>query len=138
MARPSHVCFGTFGETIGVGVHSGEWWVMPATDVVLSGTAPLWLSLRDSVQEATDIAWIRNAMPTGLQLDPSAAVAQQIGFVAARVEERESGTADVAYPFLFAVREGHAFLGFSDVGPPASIRSTIVHAFGKRLLAGAV
>ncbi len=81
---------------------------------------------------------MRRAMPVGLQMKPPAALAKQVGLIATRVEDRDSGKVDIVYPFLFAEHEGRGCLGFSELGPPISIRNTIVRAFCKCLVAGAV
>jgi hypothetical protein len=149
MTRPVNVRFGSFGRVLGTAVYANGWWLAPAADVELGAGGPSWHALTDHMTacataavrpapERVDAAWVLQALPVGLQLSPSEVRRTQfpMGFMASRVEEDPvaDGRIDVAYPFLLNERAGRVLLGFGISGPPASIRDTIIVAFGLRLL----
>jgi hypothetical protein len=148
MTRPVEVHFGSFTKLVGTAVYANDWWIMRASGVELAGGAPTWHQLAGYVRACAAAEprrlpdhigsdWTRSAMPIGLQMNLPAATSLDMGFATCCVDQRPAGRVDVAYPFLLTERGEDVLLGFSELGPRASVRESIIRAFALRLLMGA-
>lgn len=106
MGRPSEIRFGSFARVLGTPVYANEWWLARATDVELVGDAPSCHALADympacaaaarrTMPERVDAAWLREAMPVGLQVE-SPETPLPMGFVASTPRRHPAQRAPIA------------------------------------------
>jgi hypothetical protein len=151
MTHSSTTLFGSFADRLSTPVFADGWWLFRASQVELEGDGRLSHDLSAFLPECApkplrpqpvlvDAAWFRTVAPIGLQLgleDKLQDAPLLLGFVAVRVHDdrpTSPGIQDMAYPFVFAERDGRLLLQFGTVGPAPEIQRDIAAAFVQRLL----